>query len=143
LSVRYLIDTNVISETFKQHPDDNVVRWFNRYGAETGLPTPVLVELWTGAFKLPAGSRRQVLESTIRAIEQDYAGRVFALDAQAAYETARFIDARTRAGRPVMDFMDAQIAGIAQSYGKTIVTCNTRDFEGLDLELENPWGQGA
>jgi len=35
--------------------------------------------------------------------------------------------------------MDAQIAGIAAAYGLTLATRNVKDFEGLDIDIVDPW----
>jgi predicted nucleic acid-binding protein len=46
---------------------------------------------------------------------------------------------RQLAGRPI-DTADAQIAAIALSTHLTLVTRNTKDFEGIDnLQVVNPW----
>jgi toxin FitB len=44
-----------------------------------------------------------------------------------------------RSGRPI-DTADAQIAAIALAAQLTLVTRNTKDFEGInDLQVINPW----
>jgi toxin FitB len=46
---------------------------------------------------------------------------------------------RQLAGRPI-DTADAQIAAIALTFQWTLVTRNTKDFEGIDnLQIINPW----
>jgi hypothetical protein len=46
---------------------------------------------------------------------------------------------RQLAGRPI-DTADTQIAAIALTFQWTLVTRNTRDFEGIDnLQIINPW----
>jgi toxin FitB len=46
---------------------------------------------------------------------------------------------RQLAGRPI-DTADAQIAAIALASSLTLVTRNTKDFEGIDgLAVVNPW----
>jgi predicted nucleic acid-binding protein len=55
-------------------------------------------------------------------------GRWVSLVAQAA-----------RAGRP-LPTVDSLIAATALAYDLTIITRNTRDFEGVGVATINPWG---
>lgn len=45
---------------------------------------------------------------------------------------------RERAGRPI-HVADSQIAGIIRCNSATLATRDLPDFEGLDLDLINPW----
>ncbi|HOY83657.1 MAG TPA: VapC toxin family PIN domain ribonuclease, partial [Rhodoglobus sp.] len=45
---------------------------------------------------------------------------------------------RRATGRPI-DMEDGMIAATCVEHGATLVTRNTRDFEGLGLDLVNPW----
>ena len=58
-----------------------------------------------------------------------------------AEEFARWEEERRKAGRP-METKDAMIAAICLANGATLATRNTRDFEGLDLKLVNPFEDG-
>lgn len=42
----------------------------------------------------------------------------------------------------MMSPQDAMIAAICLQHGATLATCNTKDVEGLDLKLVNPF-EGA
>ncbi len=41
-----------------------------------------------------------------------------------------------------METKDAMIAAICLTHGATLATRNTKDFEGLDLKLINPFEDG-
>ena len=45
--MNYLMDTNVLSELWKDAPDANVVKWF--FASEWFLPVPVIAEIQEGA----------------------------------------------------------------------------------------------
>jgi predicted nucleic acid-binding protein len=45
---------------------------------------------------------------------------------------------RREAGRPI-DTPDAQIAAICCAHGAVLATRNTKDFEGTDVDLIDPW----
>jgi tRNA(fMet)-specific endonuclease VapC len=134
-ALAYLLDSNVVSELSRRRPNEAVVRRFQAHLAELALPTPAWHEVQFGCLRLPEGERRRVL--------QDFLARVVATLPQLAYDApAALLHARWRAqsearGR-VLPLLDAQIAAIASTQGLTLVTRNTRDFEGLPgLRLAN------
>jgi predicted nucleic acid-binding protein len=51
-------------------------------------------------------------------------------------------EARRAAGRPLSG-EDAMIAAIAATHDATLATRNTADFEGLGLDLVDPWDVGT
>ena len=57
-----LLDTNVVSEPMRQHPDRQVQDWLDDQAIETlYLSTISLSELLLGIESLPTGKRRQAL----------------------------------------------------------------------------------
>jgi predicted nucleic acid-binding protein len=58
------------------------------------------------------------------------------VDSSAHY--ADVVATRTRAGRPISG-LDAQIAAVCAQHAATLATRNTDDFDGLRLNLINPW----
>lgn len=63
-------------------------------------------------------------------------GRVLAVDAHTADRWGRLM---ARAGRP-LPAIDGLLAATALQHDLTLVTRNTRDFEGLEVRLLNPGG---
>ena len=66
------------------------------------------------------------------------ADRTFAFDTQAAANYATIFIGRERRGKPT-SIQDAMIAAIARSWGASVATRNTKDFEGTGVEFINPW----
>lgn len=65
-------------------------------------------------------------------------GRVLPFDRDAADVYAIIATDRRKAGRPISQF-DAQIAAITISRGASLATRNVSDFEGIGLQILNPW----
>ncbi len=63
-----------------------------------------------------------------------FAGRILNVDAQTADRWGRLVAA---AGRPLPAI---DMAATAAQHGLSLVTRNARDFEGLGVEVINPWG---
>lgn len=134
----YLLDSNVVSELMRPGPDRRVTRWVDRHGGECGLPTLAIFEVRYGVVRLPAGRRSDELIGALERIIARFGPRIVAFDRASAEMAADLRAQAHREGRP-MAAMDAQIAGIAALYGLTLVTRNLRDFEGLGIDLVDPW----
>jgi predicted nucleic acid-binding protein len=92
-----------------------------------------------GLELLAAGRRRKRLEGAFDSmIEENLEGRVAVFDRSSAEAAARVAAERRQAGRPV-DFRDVEMAGIAIARKASLATRNVQHFEGLGLELLDPW----
>jgi tRNA(fMet)-specific endonuclease VapC len=128
--VRYLLDTNIISEPLKLQPSPSVLRRLAEQGHLCALCTPVWHELAYGIARKPHPDRKRYLEELRRS------ARVLPYDQQAAEWHAAERARLERAGR-TPSFADGMIAAIAASNGLTLVTRNQkhfRAFRGLNLE---------
>jgi predicted nucleic acid-binding protein len=135
-----LLDTNVISAFMRPEPDQAVMSWLDTQPPESMWTTSITVyEIRFGLEILAFGRRRQSLEEAfIKSLEEDFDGRVIPFDESAAQVAGRMAAGRRLLGRTI-EIRDAQIAGIAAARKASIATRNIRHFEGLGLELINPW----
>lgn len=134
----FLIDTNVLSELLRPHPEPRIPRWVDRQAGACGVASVAVFELWRGAALLPDGGRRDQLLQAISRLIDRFGPRVYALDRRCAEAGGELIGIVQRRGR-TLERLDAQIAGIAAVYGLTLVTRNTRDFAETGLDLLDPW----
>ena len=135
-----VLDTNVVSEMMRIAPDAKVEKWLDAQVAdELWLNSIVIAELMFGAARLPEGAKkRQLLKAIQGTVEEDYAGRILSFDLEAAAAYAEIAARCMAKGRPI-DMADAQIAAICWAQNATLATRNTKHFEGLGLNLINPW----
>lgn len=83
--------------------------------------------------------RKQALQDAFDTLlHDDLEGRIIAFDDLAAREAGRVAAAQRRRGR-TSEIRDVLIAGVALARKATIATRNIRHFEGLGIELINPW----
>jgi predicted nucleic acid-binding protein len=138
--MKWLLDTNVLSELLRAQPDDRVLRWFAQQHAEALFVSAITqAEMLYGAALLPRGRRRTQLEQQLQAMfDEEFERRVLPFDGQAAVAYAALVLVRRSAGRPISQF-DAQIAAIAVTHRATLVTRNVEDFDGCGLSVVNPW----
>jgi len=138
-----VLDTNVVSEGDKPSPDSHVLGWFARQDPiSLFLCSPVIMELSYGAelFFARTGSERYL--RTLRKVTERYHSRVLEFDGDVPAITGKLRAKRDSMGRPI-SIPDAMIAAICLNHGAALATRNIRDFDGLDLELVNPFEKAA
>ncbi len=69
---------------------------------------------------------------------ESYADRILPANETAAVWAARLRVNAVMLGRPP-DLVDMLIAGTAKAHDLAVATRNVRDFEGLGVEVVNPW----
>lgn len=139
--MKYLLDTNVISEWSKPRPDPSVMRWLSEAN-EDGLflSAIALGELWHGIERLPQGKRRAELA---RWVEQElsvrFEGRILGIDERVARVCGVLLAESQRQGK-TMHVVDALLAATANAYSLVLVTRNTKDFIVSGVRVLNPFG---
>ena len=133
----YLIDTNVVSELTKASPDSGVIAFLSEQD-DLWLSSVVLHELEFGLQSLPRGRRRGDLQHVLSDFIAEFDDRILPLERIEAEWAARLRAEAHRSGR-VLHLGDALIAGTARAHGLSIATRNVKDFDGLDVNVANPW----
>ena len=136
----FLIDTNVIGETFRPRPAPRVLEWVRRQMAgDLFLAAMSLGELVRGARRVKDRAQRERL---VRWINHDLAtqfqGRILPFDQEAAMLWGTIMGDGDRTGRP-KPMADAQTAAVALRNGLTLATRNIRDFKDMGVTLVDPW----
>lgn len=133
----YLLDTNVISELTRDAPDSRVVRFLNDEN-DLWLSSIVVFEMEYGLATLSPGRRLETLRAVQADILAAFGDRLLPLNESGAEWAAKLRAQARRAGQAV-DVGDALIAGTAKAHDLAIATRNVRDFEGMDIDVVNPW----
>lgn len=134
--MKYLLDTNIISERSKPVAQEATVEWLAVHEQECMLSAVTIAELRFGVERLPEGKRKRNLAKKLDFLYKDYHDRVLAFDESAAAEWGRYmarIEEKLGVGiLEQLDYPDTQNAAIAVAYGLKVVTYNERDFPGVD-----------
>jgi predicted nucleic acid-binding protein len=135
--VSYLLDTNVLSELRRKTPNPAVSAWFAiRPATSLYLSVLTLGELRNGIDGVKDASRRLALSDWLQTdMSMFFMGRVLSIDEHVADRWGQLVAA---AGRP-LPAIDSLLAATALVHGLSMVTRNAKDFEGLGLEVINPW----
>jgi len=139
--MKYILDTNVLSEAVKTEPNRHVMAMLEKHQAEIATASPVWHELQYGCRRLPVSRKREIIESFLEdVIRQNII--IFPYDERAAKWHAQE-RARLAAKGQMPPYVDGQIAAIAKVNGLVLVTRNTADFKIFtDLEVQN-WHKGV
>ena len=133
----YLLDANVVSEVVKPRPEPRVLS-FLATETDLWLSAVVLHEVQFGIQKLDPGRRRDQMRSGIEAYLPRYVHRFLRVDSVEATVAATMRAEALRRGR-TLSVTDALIAATARVHGLTVATRNVKDFQGVDVDLLNPW----
>ena len=134
VALRYLLDTNVLSEPMRPVPDPEVIQRIAQARDTIATASPVWHEIEFGRLQIPLGKRRRAIDAMIEAFSKVL--EILPYDAAAASWHARERARLRRLGKPP-PFVDGQIASIAAVNDLVLVTRNVRDFSGftsLDIE---------
>jgi predicted nucleic acid-binding protein len=138
--VRFLLDTNVVSEWAKPRPDPGVVTWLAEVDEDRVFMSVVtLAELHYGIERMPSGNRRTRLSRWLQEeLPLRFEGRLLLVDGAVAEAWGRTMARCEMIGRPI-GVTDAFIASIATVHSLKLVTRNESEFESIVPEIVNPW----
>ena len=142
-SVTCLLDTNVVSELMKQHPDPVVSEYLDvKLRREVlGLAVITVFEVLNGIGRLPTGRRRETIAAGFEGVLTTlFDDRIVSWGLSDAAACAEIMENRRRSGEPLDDhFQDAMLAGTAFNRNLKIVTRNDGEFRKIGLTVLNPW----
>ncbi len=133
--MRYLLDTNIISNITKPSPSEALLAWMaEQADGDLYIASLTVAEIRRGVLEKPAGKRRRELEAWFSGPEGPqalFAGRVLPFDERAGLVWAGLMaDGKTR-GRP-RSALDMIIAAVAEANDCVVVTDNEKDFVGIE-----------
>jgi len=139
--MKYLLDTNVISELVKKEPNPGVLNWIDeRDEAALFLSVITFGELQKGICKLSDKSRTERLQAWVdRDLTNRFEGRILPLDLDIFLTWGKVQGKSEKTGTP-LPVMDSLIAATAIAHNLTVVTRNVKDIERCQASVYNPWG---
>jgi predicted nucleic acid-binding protein len=133
--MKFLLDTNVVSELRKPRPHPAVVLWLrNQQDEQVFLSAVTLGELQAGIelTRRQDSKKAQEIESWLDRLEQSY--QILPMDTRCFREWGRLMDRK-----PDHLLEDAMIAATARVHDLVVVTRNERDFKQLGVRILNPF----
>ena len=135
--VKYLLDTNIISEIRKGprcHP--NVAAWYSNLEEESlYLSVLVLGEIRKGIEGLRGrdAGKANVLDLWLEQLQTSFQSQILPVDITISQEWGRLSSLHT------VPVIDGLLAATATAHRLVLVTRNTRDFADLGIQVLNPF----
>jgi predicted nucleic acid-binding protein len=136
--VKYLVDTNVLSEARRPNGHPAVRRMLTAI-AEDDLFLSVITigEIAHGIARMAASPRRHELEAWLGQIDRHFSERVLPIDQPIARLWGEITAASAKAGR-TLHAADGLIAATALHHGLRLLTRNKADFEKAGVLVVDP-----
>ena len=138
--MRYLLDTNVLSEVRRPQGDAGVRRWISSVPTEDiyfSVLTLGEVRRGIGLLSRRDSAQAEVYEAWLVTVLRDYADRLLPVDAEAAEEWGRM-----NLPDPI-SIVDGLMAATAKVRNMTFVTRNTSDVARTGVRLLNPFDHSS
>ena len=138
--MNYLLDTCLLSELAKSHPDEKVVNWVLSEN-ESGFYVSVLTfgELHKGVEKLSEPNEKEELRNWIEEdLKNRFQTRIIGIDLRVSILSGKIQAVAEKHGKP-MPVIDALIAATGIAHDLTVVTRNVTNMEQSGVKLLNPW----
>jgi predicted nucleic acid-binding protein len=133
--VKWLLDTNTISEITRPKPTPAVLDWLGANEVDSAISAISVGEMVAGIERMPESKRRRSLAQALKFLREDYSGKILDFTEGAAVEWGRLVAEAKKGGRNLA-ILDSQIEATAIHFGLTVVTRNARDFL---YPIFNPW----
>ena len=139
--MRFLLDTNVLSEPARPDPDEGVIQWFRSLSPlDACISVLTLGEIGKGVSLMPPGTRKDTLRNWLtRDLPLRFRGRTLPVDAEVSLLWGELSAEGRRMGRP-LPVVDGLLLATAKAHDLTFVTRNLRDCGDRGVPVLDPWG---
>jgi len=134
--MKYLLDSNVLSERWKPNPDQMVVAFMDRGGWV--VPFPVIAEIQEGAEAQPNEARKIRINSILDDFIREFDELIVDWDGETARTWGR-LKHSSEVKRQPQPLWDSLIDAMAVRYDLIIATRNAKNFR--HAKTFNPWSE--
>jgi predicted nucleic acid-binding protein len=136
--VKYLLDTNILSELKKPKPEQKVINFINSIDLQNFYISSITIgEIQKGINSCPNINKQEKLNEWLENfILEEYSDQILNLDVEVMRVWGRLI---SNSGKNIA-IIDSLIAAVCITHNLILVTRNVKDFIGIkSLKIINPW----
>ena len=141
--MKYLLDTNIISEFVSKKPNQKVLDYINSLDeSDIYLSVITLGEIRFGIEKLDREKQKKKIKNLSHWLNNDlmqrFEGRVLDIDLEIMLKWGEVNAQLQKVGKP-MPIMDSLIASSCLAKDFVLITRNEKDFYSFEMEMVNPF----
>ncbi|MBS3026675.1 MAG: type II toxin-antitoxin system VapC family toxin [Dolichospermum sp. DET50] len=138
--MKYILDTNIVSELIAKQPNKQVIEWLQRLDPENlFLSVITMGEIRKGIEKLPESLRKKNIQAWFEnELLMGFEERILTIDLSVILLWGELLGELEKKGRKLPP-LDSLIAATTKYHSYTLVTRNTKDFKGIDILVFNPF----
>lgn len=138
--MRWLLDTNVLSEGSKREPDRQVLTWVaNQAAFDCAVSVLTVGEIRKGVALMAHGGRRARLEQWLAVdLPREFVGRILPVGSDAADRWGQLAAEGQRTGR-ALPVIDGLLLATAAVHRLTFATRNDGECARRGVAVYNPW----
>ncbi|MEA1892694.1 MAG: type II toxin-antitoxin system VapC family toxin [Campylobacterota bacterium] len=138
--MKYLLDTNIISEFISKTPNNNVINHILTLDEnDLYLSVVTIGEIKAGIEKLDNGSKKEKL---LYWLENDllnrFQSKIIDIDTNIMLQWGVINNRLKNLGKP-LPIMDSLIGATSEVYDYILITRNEKDFKNLNIKIINPF----
>ena len=138
--MKYLLDTNIISEFISKIPNKKVIDYILALDEhDLYLSVITIGEIKTGIEKLDNGSKKDKL---LHWLENDllnrFQNRIIDIDTEVMLQWGTINQRLKQLGKP-LPIMDSLIGATSEVKDCILITRNEKDFQNLNIKIVNPF----
>lgn len=136
--MKYLLDTNIVSELRRKKPNDNLVQWFEEIDTDNLYLSCITIgELKSGALKKAKTDQAtgKLLFQWINSLVTDYEDQILNIDLETCEIWAHMLNIDST------NAIDSLLAAQSSQSNMTLVTRNVRHFHMFEIKLYNPFNE--
>jgi len=138
--VKYLADTDLVSEPRQKSPNARAMQWLREHDHELVLSAITIGEIKKGIELYPDSRKKTELSKWLDELLLDFEGAILPFTELEALTWGKLYAKAQKGGRkpPSMDSINA---AIALHHGAVLATRNESDYVGTGVKTVNPWAE--
>jgi predicted nucleic acid-binding protein len=137
--MKWLLDTNIVSETIRPNPNRTVIEWIAKQPREhLAVSIVTIAELRMGAETVAEPKRGELVQWLDTMVMPSFAERTLALTTEVLVDWLQ-LSRKFASKRLTREASDLLIAATARIHDLIVVTRNVRDFADTGVIVYDPW----